>query len=115
MTPIVRSYPCLKSKERNCCAYLANAWGAGLPYVTRDSAWAYLTSEGTFTAMRRRIAFRDIYNITQTTVTIDDVDVVVWMLDQTWMVELYVALSAGTVSPAMPLCLQIAFYNAPEP
>src|SRR5687768_4310141 len=113
MTPVVKAYPCLKSRERNCCAYLANAKGAGLPFVTRDSAWAYLSTEGSFTAMKRRIMFREIYNITQTTVTIDDVDVTVWLLNQAWMDELYAALFAGTVNPSMPICLQLAFYNSP--
>lgn len=82
-------------------------------YVLASSIDAVFAAQTQIDPDTRREAWEANYNMERTTITLDDVEVEVYILNQQWCADVANARLEGKCQVNDPLCSIIDFYNSP--
>lgn len=93
---------------------MADASASMTPYVLKSIVTAVFSIAAPGWAETRRDAWSGLYNVSETTIEIDEVEFAVYVADQQWMTELYTCRLSGGCQYPVERCLQFNFYNQPS-
>lgn len=106
---------CVCPPERSAASVMAEASASMFPYVpvfqidlifqAHDPGWWEVRKE----------AWRKNWALVRQDIDIDGMEIEVYQANLQWMTDLWTCELMGDCLQAQPLCLQLRFYNQPEP